>query len=62
MKKLTLKQLVKQFIAGVGFRLFIWGSETTEERYWKEIQHQENAHDKDKEAIRNAMCSILTKD
>jgi len=41
MEKQTIIQKIKQWIAGIGFRLFIWGNETTEEQYWEEIYQQE---------------------
>lgn len=31
-------------MAGIGFRLFIWGNNTTEEKYWKEIYEQEKRY------------------
>ena len=41
MGKQNIVKLIKQWIAGIGFRLFIWGNETTEEQYWEEIYQQE---------------------
>lgn len=32
---------IKQWIAGLGFKLFLWGNSTTEEAYWEEIYQQE---------------------
>lgn len=43
MEPLTLLSKIKIFIAGIGWRLFIWGNDTTEEKYWKEIYEQEKA-------------------
>lgn len=31
-------------IASIGWRLFIWGNQTSEEEYWKQIWEQENNH------------------
>lgn len=44
MDKLTITARVKQWIASIGFRLFIWGNETTEEEYWEEIYQQEKRY------------------
>jgi hypothetical protein len=41
MKKWSLNFKIKQWIAGIGWRLFIWGNETTEGQYWEEIYEQE---------------------
>lgn len=41
MNERNLLYKIRQFIAGIGFRLFLWGNETTEEDYWEEIYQQE---------------------
>lgn len=41
MQPKSLIEKLKQWIAGIGFRLFIWGNSTTEEDYWEEIYQQE---------------------
>lgn len=41
MEKVPTLKRIKQWIAGIGFRLFIWGNETTEENYWLDIYEQE---------------------
>lgn len=41
MEKVPTIKRIKMWIAGIGFRLFIWGNETTEEDYWEEIYQQE---------------------
>lgn len=43
MKPFTFLQIIKQWIASIGFRLFLWGNDTTEEKYWREIYEQEKA-------------------
>lgn len=43
MEKQNLIKRIKQLMAGIGFRLFIWANETTEEQYWEEIYQQEKA-------------------
>ena len=41
MKRGSIVERIKQWVAGIGFRLFIWGNDTTEEQYWEEIYQQE---------------------
>jgi len=41
MEKETIIKKIKQWIAGIGFSLFLWGNNTTEEDYWEEIYQQE---------------------
>lgn len=41
MEKLSWLKQIKLWLAKLGFRLFIWGNETTEEDYWEEIYQQE---------------------
>ena len=45
MKKLNILEIIKykgrQFIAGISFKIFLWASETTQEKYWQEIYNQE---------------------
>lgn len=41
MGKRTLLSELKQRIASIGFKLFLWGNDTTEEDYWEEIYQQE---------------------
>jgi len=43
MGKITIIQGLKQWIAGIGWRLFLWGNNTTAEEYWKQIYEQEKA-------------------
>lgn len=45
MSEETIKEKIKGWISGVGWRMFLWGIEKTAEEYWKEIQRQENALD-----------------
>lgn len=42
MKEFTILKKIKMTIASIGFMLFIWGNETTKEKYWNEICDQEN--------------------
>lgn len=44
MNKQSLWKKFKQFIASIGWNLFMWGNETTPEKYWEEIYQQEKAH------------------
>ena len=41
MRKLTILQRIKQAIAAMGWSLFIWGNNTTEDEYWHSIYLQE---------------------
>lgn len=41
MKKWSMITKIKMFIAGIGWTLFIWGNNTTEEEYWHNIYLQE---------------------
>ncbi len=43
MEKETLIEKFKSWIAGIGFKIFLWGNESTEEQYWEEIYQQEKA-------------------
>jgi len=42
MKKPSILTAIKQLLASIGWKLFIWGNDTTQEEYWKQIQEQEN--------------------
>ena len=42
MGSLTLKEKIKQWIASIGWQLFMWGNDITVEEYWNEIYEQEN--------------------
>lgn len=41
MEETSIVKRFKEFVAGIGFRLFLWGNETNEEGYWEEIYQQE---------------------
>jgi len=41
MKKETFYEKVKSIIASIGWKMFLWGSGTTPEKYWGEIYEQE---------------------
>jgi len=45
MEKRTIIQLLKSHIAGIAFKIFLWGNETTEDQYWEEIYQQENDYE-----------------
>lgn len=44
MREQSLYGKFKSWIAGVGFRVFIWGNETTEEEYWEQVYEQEKQY------------------
>lgn len=45
MRKPKLHEIIaiyfKRFIAYIGWKLFIWASDTTEDQYWADIYNQE---------------------
>ena len=41
MMKDTIIQRIKSFIASLGWKMFIWGNDFTEEEYWEMIYNQE---------------------
>lgn len=41
MKKESILIRIKMFIASIGWKLFIWGNNYTEEEYWQSIYEQE---------------------
>ena len=43
MKKWSIITRIKMFIAGIGWKLFIWGNNLTEEEYWHSIYLQESS-------------------
>mgnify|MGYP001575279770 CR=1 FL=1 len=49
MKKHSLIIRLKEWIASIGWKLFIWGNSTTQEKYWEEIYEQEKAFKKEEE-------------
>ena len=44
MGKIELIERIKQWIAVIGWNLFIWGNNITEEEYWQRIYEQEKAY------------------
>ena len=42
MGPLSFKQLVKSFISNIGWRLFLWGSDLTEEQYINQLYEEES--------------------
>lgn len=47
MRKKTLLEIIKQFIACIGWKLFIWGNNFTEEEYWHQIYEQEKPYNRE---------------
>lgn len=43
MGKMSLKDRLKQWVAGKAWRLFIWGNNTTDEEYWNEVYETEKS-------------------
>lgn len=44
MIKLSLLEQFRLWVGGLGWRLFIWGMNTSEEEYWDSIYEQEKRH------------------
>ena len=44
MIKLSLLEQFRLWVGGLGWRLFIWGMNTSEEEYWDSIYEQEKKH------------------
>ena len=43
MGNISILKRVKLFIASIGFDLFLWGNDTTQEVYWKQIYEIEKS-------------------
>jgi hypothetical protein len=41
MKQETILDKFKNWVAGIGWALFLWGSQMTQEEYWQRIARQE---------------------
>lgn len=44
MGKFTLLERLRYWIAGIGFRVFIWGNQTTENDYLNQVYEVEKIH------------------
>lgn len=44
MNPLPLFEKIRMKIGTIGFKLFIWGFKTTQEKYWDMIYHQEKVY------------------
>jgi len=49
MGSLTILQRIKQVIAEIGWKLFIWGNDFTQEEYWQQIYLQEKPYTNEEE-------------
>lgn len=47
MKKETLLERLKRFLGSIGWKLFIWGNDFTQEEYWERIYRQEKEYKQD---------------
>jgi hypothetical protein len=52
MKPLTILQRIKQTIATIGWKLFLWGNDYTAELYWEIIYEQEKPYHQKEEETR----------
>jgi len=44
MGKFNFITKIKMFLASIGWKIFIWGNNYTEEEYWESIYQQEKNH------------------
>lgn len=44
MDKFNFITKIKMFLASIGWKIFIWGNDFTEEEYWESIYQQEKNH------------------
>jgi hypothetical protein len=49
MGKLSILTQLRLWIGSIGWRMFIWGSDTTEEKYWNDIYELEKSFREQKE-------------
>jgi len=44
MGKLSILTQLRLWIGSIGWRMFIWGSDTTEEKYWDDVSSAEKTY------------------
>jgi hypothetical protein len=44
MKRLSIIKKIKLFIGNIGWRLFLWGTDITENEYWSQVYEQEKIY------------------
>lgn len=44
MGKISFFERLRQWIAGMGFKVFLWGNRMSQEEYWREIAEQERVY------------------
>jgi len=49
MGKLSILTRLRLWIGSIGWRMFIWGADTTEEKYWDDIYELEKLRREQKE-------------
>ena len=49
MGKLSILTRLRLWIGSIGWRMFIWGADTTEEKYWDDIYELEKMRREQKE-------------
>ena len=49
MGKLSILTRLRLWIGSIGWRMFIWGADTTEEKYWDDIYELEKIRREEKE-------------
>lgn len=54
MNRFSIYARLKQFIASISFKLFLWSSDLTDEEYWNEIYEQEK---RTKVPVRRYVCT-----
>ena len=59
MKKETLLERLKRFLGSIGWKLFIWGNNFTQEEYWERIYRQEKEYKKRQKKIKEKQLKNL---
>lgn len=49
----TLLERIREWIGGIGWRLFLWGMNLTADSYWKQIYEQEKMRQEHPELFPN---------
>jgi hypothetical protein len=49
MNKQTILTRLRLWVGSIGWKLFIWGADTTEEKYWDDIYEIEKSRREQKE-------------
>jgi hypothetical protein len=53
MEKETIVERIRRFIASIGWKLFIWGNDFTQEEYWGRIYRDEKRYRRHKKKLKS---------